>query len=213
MLELKVGASTLLISRDFSLTTALTKFSPEQNLNFPQPGQRIIVVGSTGSGKTTLAETIAQRLGLVHVEIDALHWDPDWREADLWVFRERLSEALAGSAWVVDGNYAKVRDIIWPRADTLIWLELPLAVVLWRLFWRTVRRVVTREELWNGNKETFRGAFFSKDSLLVYVFKSRKKHRQTYPDLFRQPEYSHLRLIHFRTAAQVESWLDTLIAR
>ncbi|MFZ3080715.1 MAG: Imm5 family immunity protein [Bellilinea sp.] len=121
--------------------------------------------------------------------------------------------ALAGPAWVVDGNYAKVRDIIWPRADTLIWLELPLAVVLWRLFWRTVRRVVTREELWNGNKETFRGAFFSKDSLLVYVFKSRKKHRQTYPDLFRQPEYSHLRLIHFRTAAQVESWLDTLIAR
>ena len=190
---------------------AETKWFPNANNAFPQPGKRIAVVGSTGSGKTTLAEAIAQSLGLAHVEIDALHWDPGWREADLLVFRERLSEALAGPAWVVDGNYAKVRDIIWPRADTLIWLELPLTVVLWRLFRRTVRRVVTREELWNGNKETFRGAFFSKDSLLVYVFKSRKKHRQTYPDLFRQPENSHLRLIHFRTAAQVKSWLDTLI--
>ena len=183
------------------------------NNALPQPGQRIAIVGSTGSGKTTLAEAIAQRLGLPHVEIDALHWDPGWREADPLVFRKRLSEALAGPAWVVDGNYAKVRDIIWPRADTLIWLELPLVVVLWRLFWRTLRRVVTREELWNGNKETFRGAFFSQDSLLVYVFKSRKKHRQTYPDLFQQPEYSHLRLIHFRTTAQVKSWLDTLIAK
>lgn len=188
-----------------------TKLSPYANNAFPQPGQRIAVVGSTGSGKTTLAEAIAQHLRLVHVEIDALHWNPDWREADIEVFRERLSEALAGPAWVVDGNYAKARDIIWPRADTLIWLELPLAVVLWRLFWRTLRRVATREELWNGNKETFRGAFFSKDSLLVYVFKSRKKHRQTYPDSFQQPEYSHLRLIHFRTTAQVKSWLDTLI--
>ncbi len=188
------------------------KLVPNANNAFPQPGQRIAIVGSTGSGKTTLAEAIAQRLGLPHVEIDALHWDSGWHEADIVIFRERLSEALAGPAWVVDGNYAKVRDIIWPRADTLIWLELPLAVVLWRLFWRTLRRVVTREELWNGNKETFRGAFFSQDSLLVYVFKSRKKHRQTYPDLFQQPEYSHLRLIHFRTTAQVKSWLDTLIA-
>ncbi len=189
------------------------KLVPNAHDAFPQPGQRIAIVGSTGSGKTTLAEAIAQRLGLPHVEIDALHWDPGWRETDIVIFRKRLSEALTGPAWVVDGNYAKVRDIIWPRADTLIWLELPLAVVLWRLFWRTLRRVVTREELWNGNKETFRGAFFSQDSLLVYVFKSRKKHRQTYPDLFQQPEYSHLRLIHFRTTAQVKSWLDTLIAK
>jgi adenylate kinase family enzyme len=187
------------------ITMALNK-----NLEFIQPGQRIAVVGSTGSGKTTLAESIAQRLGIPHVEMDALNWEENWRAADLSIFRERISTALAGPAWVVDGNYSKVRDIVWARADTLVWLELPLQLVLWRLAKRTVKRMVSREELWNGNRETLRGALFSKDSLFLYIFKSRRKHQREYPRLIQGSEYSHLRVIHLRTRAQVESWLGSL---
>src|SRR5574340_369956 len=109
-------------------------------LDFPRPGNRIVVVGSSGSGKTTTAETIAQKLGIPHVELDALHWLPDWQETELLEFREKIAQALAGPAWVVDGNYAKVRDISWTRADTLVWLDLPLPLVLGRLANRTFRR-------------------------------------------------------------------------
>lgn len=183
---------------------------PAKTLDFPAPGRRIVVVGSSGSGKTTLAKTVAERLGLPHVEIDSLQWQPNWQEAGLPILRARISEALTGPAWVVDGNYAQLRDITWARGDTLIWLELPLGIVLWRLFSRTFRRIFTREVLWNGNRETLRGAFFSKDSLVLYMLKTRKKHHIGYPLALQQPEYCHLKLIHLHTPAQVKSWLDQL---
>src|SRR5205809_1832315 len=88
--------------------------------------RRVVVVGTTGSGKTTLAGRLAQRLGVPHVELDALHWEANWVEAGDEVFRERAARALTGSAWVVDGNYSKVRDIVWGRADMVVWLDYPL---------------------------------------------------------------------------------------
>lgn len=176
----------------------------------PLPGKRIVVVGSSGSGKTTTAEIIAGKLGLPHVELDALHWLPGWTEAELTVFREQVSQALAGPSWVVDGNYSKVRDITWTRADTLVWLDLPLPLVLKRLFNRTLHRWITREELWSGNRENLRGAFFSRDSLFLWMLKSRKKHRRDYPRLVTEPEYAHLRFIHLTSAAQVDAWLESL---
>ena len=113
-------------------------------------GRRVVVIGTTGSGKTTLARRLAGRLGVPHVELDALHWDPDWTEAPPAVFRERTARALAGDGWMADGNYGKVRDLVWPRADTVVWLDFPLFVTLWRLVRRTFRRALTREELWGG---------------------------------------------------------------
>lgn len=77
--------------------------------------RRIVVVGTTGSGKSTLARTLAQRLNVPHVELDALHWEPNWRQAAPPVFRERTAHALAGEGWVVDGNYSVVRDLTWSR--------------------------------------------------------------------------------------------------
>jgi adenylate kinase family enzyme len=87
--------------------------------------QRISVIGATGSGKTTVARRTAEALGVPHIELDALHWEPDWEEAPLEVFRERVSDAIQGERWVVDGNYSKVRDMVWGRADTVLWLDYP----------------------------------------------------------------------------------------
>ena len=126
-------------------------------------GPRIVVVGTTGSGKTVLAGRVAQQLGIRHVELDALHWGPDWEPAPLAVFRQWTAEALNGDAWVVDGNYSKVRDITWARAQTVVWLDYPLVVTLARLSCRTVRRSLTHEELWSGNREELWRALTSRD--------------------------------------------------
>ena len=109
-------------------------------------GRRFAVVGTTGSGKTTVARRISERLSVPHVELDALHWGPDWTPAPLQVFRERTVRALDGDAWVSDGNYGKVRDIVWRRADTVVWLDYALVVILGRLTWRTLRRIFTQED-------------------------------------------------------------------
>lgn len=159
---------------------------------------RIAVVGSTGSGKTTLARQLARQLSLAHVELDALHWDPNWTQAPTPVFRARTAAALAGSAWAVDGNYSKVRDIVWARAGIVIWLDYALPLILWRLSRRTLWRLLTRVELWNGNREHFREVFFSRDSIILWALTTYRRRRREYPTLFARPEYAHLAVVQLR---------------
>ncbi|ARV59614.1 adenylate kinase [Nostocales cyanobacterium HT-58-2] len=171
--------------------------------------QRISVVGTSGSGKTTLAQQISQRLAIPHVELDMLHWEPNWMEVSNDVMRERVSQALSGSTWVVDGNYSTVRDIVWGRADTVIWLDYSLPVIMSRLLWRTFRRVVTQQEVCNGNRETWTKTF-SRDSIILWALQTyRKKHRE-YPLLFKKPEYSHLQVVHLRSLQVTRDWLLNL---
>ncbi len=165
------------------------------------------MVGTTGSGKTTLAAQLAHRFDVPHIELDALHWEPNWTEAPLDVFRARVTSALAAECWVTDGNYSKVRDLVWSRADTLIWLDYDLPVVFRRLVRRTFRRVFLRETLWNGNRETFRGAFLSRESLFLWALKTQKRRRREYPALLAQPEYAHLAVIHLATPRVAGRWL------
>ena len=174
-------------------------------------GQRISVVGISGSGKTTLARQISQRLAIPHVELDALHWEPNWTEASTDVFRKRVEQSLNSNSWVVDGNYTKVRDIIWSRADTVVWLDYPLPVIMGRLLQRTWRRVVMREELWSGNRETWRETF-SRDSILLWALQTYRKNRTIYSTLFTQAEYAHLKVVHLRSPKDTGAWLANLTA-
>jgi adenylate kinase family enzyme len=171
--------------------------------------RRIVVVGVTCSGKTTLARQLAAHLGCPHVDLDALHWEAGWQAAPLTVFRERVAGELDRVAWVVDGNYSKVRDLVWPLADMLVWLDYALPLALWRLVRRTARRIVTREVLWNGNRETVR-ALLGRDSLLAWLVKSYFKMRRGYPLLLARPEYAHLTVVRLRSPGETRRWLAGL---
>ena len=172
--------------------------------------RRIVVVGTSGSGKTTLAAELARRLGLVHVELDALFWDPDWTQAPRDAFRQRVSDALAQSGWVADGNYGPARDITWTRADTVVWLDYPLWVNLVRLLRRTVPRVVLRQQLYGGNRERFKDQFLSRESLFLHALRTHGEKRRQYPTLFASPEYRHLRVVHLRSPRATREWLASL---
>jgi len=111
-------------------------------------------VGSSRSGKTTVGRRLAALLGVPCVELDAIFHQPNLGRASARrLLRARVGDVVEQSAWVVDGNYGAVRDLVWERADTVVWLDLPRPVVMRRVILRTVRRAVTREELWTGNRE------------------------------------------------------------
>jgi adenylate kinase family enzyme len=172
--------------------------------------QRIVVVGTSGSGKTTLARVLADRLNLNHVELDALHWGPNWTPTPTDALRPRVIEALAGDRWSVCGNYRTVRDVTWERADTLVWLDYAMRVPLYRVLRRTLRRCWRREVLWAGNRERMFVQLFTRDSIFLWVLTSWRKNRLAYPKLL--PEQARLgKTIHrFRSPAETEGWLASV---
>jgi len=173
--------------------------------------RRIAIVGVSGSGKTTLARQLSQYLSLPHVELDALHWDAGWVPSPAEVFRQRARQALQGASWVVDGNHPEVRDIIWSRADTVVWLDYGLALVMWRLMLRTLRRAATREVLWNGNRErTLRAHFFSRDSIFLWALRTYGLRRKEYPALFKSSAYAQVRPVHLCSPRATRAWLASL---
>jgi adenylate kinase family enzyme len=179
------------------------------------PSKRIVVVGTTSSGKSTLACQLAEKIGGDFIELDALHWEPNWVEAPDEVFRKRVETAISSPAWVVAGNYRVVRDVIWQRAEAVIWLDYPFHIVFWRMFTRTIRRAVHQEELWNGNREIFwtHLKLWSDESLFHWLFKTYWRRKREYPKLFALPENAHLKIIHFKHPKETEQWLNNMSLR
>jgi len=133
--------------------------------------RRIAVSGPSGSGKSTLARQIGAALGLPAIELDALYHQPNWVPTPDDEFRAKVTRRLdeCADGWVCDGNYKMVlRDIVLARAEAVVWLKLPFRVVYPRLFWRTVSRAWRKQELWHGNRESWRLSFTSKDSILLW---------------------------------------------
>ena len=176
-------------------------------------GRRIVVNGQTGSGKTTVAARIARCLGVPHIELDAVCWLPGWVEKPLEEFRADVVAALdrCADGWVCDGNYSKVRDLVLPRADAVVWLRLPLRVTFWRLLLRTVSRAWRRESLWGTNYESWRLAFFSRDSLLLYAL-TRGRHAGRKARRLRGSIPPGIALHELRSAREVEAFLAGMCA-
>ena len=145
--------------------------------------RKIAVISSaSGNGKTTLGRKLAAALDVPFVELDALVHGPDWTKTPDDELRALIEPVVAGSSWVIDGVYrGKLGTLVLDAADTIVWLDLPLHVWLPRLLRRTVRRVVRREELWNGNRETFRDAFWGRDALVPFALRGHFRRRRVYP--------------------------------
>ena len=112
---------------------------------------------------------------------------------------------------MVDGNHPEVRDLIWRRADTIVWLDYRLALIMWRLTLRTFRRVATREVLWNGNRERDLSAhFFSRDSIFLWALRTYGLRRREYPALLASPSYAHLRAVRLPSPRATNIWLESL---
>jgi shikimate kinase len=163
-----------------------------------------IVASASGNGKTTLGRELARRLDVPFVEVDSLVHGPNWAETPDDELRSLLLPVLDGDGWVVDGTYRrKLGDLVLARADTVVWLDLPLRVWVPRLLRRTVRRLRGRETLWNDNRESLRGAFWGRESLFGFALRMHFERRRRYPvDLAAFP------VARLRSSAEVERWLD-----
>ena len=171
----------------------------------------VSIQGISGSGKTTLGAALAARLGVAHLETDALVHGPGWTETPDDELRAAIEAFMGGGGWVIDSDYRrKLGTLVLERADTVVWLDLPLHVCLRRLWGRTVPRIRERRELWNGNRESWRAAFWGWDSLFVYAVRKHASQRRTLPELLARPELAHLKVVRLRSPGAVETWLGTL---
>ncbi len=173
-------------------------------------GHRISVVGTTGSGKTTLALEISKRLELPFIELDALYWDENWTGVSDPVFRDRVIEAINADRWVIDGNYSRVRPLVWKRADTVIYLDYSFWRTFWQLLTRTIHRSIQQEALWHGNRENLWKSLFSKDLIILWMLQTYGRRRKQYAALIRQPENAHLCIVQLKTPSMKDEWLSII---
>jgi adenylate kinase family enzyme len=172
---------------------------------------RVCVVGSSCAGKTTFSRCLAWHLDIPHIELDALYWLPNWQLRPPQEFRTLVQQAVAQERWVIDGNYSAVRTLVWSRATTVVWLNYAFPIVLWRALTRTVRRSLTQEELFAGNRESLRQAFFSRESILWWVITTFHQRRQQYQVLFNDPTWAPLTRVELRSSAEAERFFGTLV--
>jgi adenylate kinase family enzyme len=172
----------------------------------PFPHRRVNVVGTSSSGKTTFARALAGRLAVPHVELDAMHWQPGWTPTAADQMRRRVAEVVRADAWVVDGNYSVTRDLVWERAEAVVWLDYPLRTVLRRYATRTWRRVRSDEEIWpgTGNRERLAN-LLGRDGLLWWILSTYRRRRREYPRLL--GAHPRLTAYRLRSPMEADAWL------
>src|SRR3954451_3473791 len=172
--------------------------------------RRVSVVGTSGAGKSTLGKALAVRIGGDFLELDSVYHQPGWVPLPREEFRRRVSAAVAGERWVIDGNYtSNVKDLVWARADTVVWLDLPKRTVMRRIIWRSFQRAARRVELWNGNRERWRN-FFSLDkeeSVIAWAWQTHAATRAKLEAARADQGNGHLEFVRLTSPAAVRRFL------
>jgi adenylate kinase family enzyme len=177
----------------------------------PPDARCVLVFGQSGSGKTTVGCAIARSLCVPAIELDALYHQPNWQPTPDDEFRAKVTSLLEVhlDGWVVEGNYRIIREITMPRADAIVRLRLPFRVVYWRLWKRTLTRAWRREELWNGNRESFRLSFTSRDSILLWGISHWRAHTRSLDAALREIPHT-APVIELRSCREVDEFLASL---
>lgn len=171
---------------------------------------RVSIVGCPGSGKTTVSRRLAACLDVSFIELDSIFHQPGWVELPRDTFRTRVRERLDTDGWVIDGNYSAVQDLVWRAADTVVWLDLPRHVVMRRVTARTLRRAITRERLWNNNREPLTN-FYRLDpehNIIRWAWIKYPEYVERYADAACDPANAHLRFIRLRSQREIDSFID-----
>lgn len=167
---------------------------------------RVLIAGISGAGKTTVARALGERLGVPQYELDALHHGAGWvKRAE---FEEEVAEFAAGERWVTEDQYSSLLgDLLWRRADTVVWLDLPHATVMRQVIGRSVVRAATRRELWNGNRETFRG-WLDPDHPMRWAWSQHARWRGRVES--RIETHPEVRVVRLRSRREVRRWLESV---
>lgn len=192
---------------DCSLTSRRSA-SGSDGMNGLPASPRILVIGTSSAGKTTLADALSRSLAISRIELDELFWSPGWKPKPSQEFLELVRRAAAGQTWVADGNYSSVRPVLWPRANVIVWLNYPLPLIFWRGLVRAIRRCCKREVLWHGNTESFRRTFFSRESILVWILTTHGRRAREFRELQQDPRHAGVAWLEFRSPADTAAWLQ-----
>lgn len=171
--------------------------------------QRVTIVGGSGSGKSTLAAALADRLDADLIELDVLFHNADWEPTPTPVFRDKVAASLGAERWVVAGNYSVVMDLTQGGADTIIWLDMPRWLVTWRVTKRSLKRVITGEELWNGNRERWRNLINTDPeiNIIVWAWTHHAVHTARYEEFVSGKFWAHATVHRFRSPREVKRFM------
>lgn len=167
--------------------------------------KRIVVIGSSCSGKTTLSKALSKKLDIPHVELDSIYWLENWTEIERSKFNQIIDEKTDADKWVVDGNYNSSKDISWKKATHIIWLDLNLSVILLRFIKRSFKRAIFKEPLWNNNKEDLKNSYL----LFLWIFKVYKRNKKEFQEMISSNSYPNAEFIKIKNPKQVYQLLST----
>ena len=170
--------------------------------------KRIIVIGTTGSGKSTLSAQLSEILKFPHYQLDALQFKSNWEIVSDDIFFAKIKKATDQDSWIIDGNFGRTHHLTWPYADTVIWIDLPFLLTLYQNISRTLKRIITREEIWEGtgNRESWK-LLFSKDSIVRWLFKTYHSNISRYEKRMKDTNYAHLCFIRLRSRREIEDFI------
>ncbi|MBK9324387.1 MAG: hypothetical protein IPM97_15790 [Bdellovibrionaceae bacterium] len=173
---------------------------------------KINVVGTSGSGKSTVSKRLSEILKVPYIEMDKIFWGPNWYWPSDEEFFIKLKDAIRGESWVLDGNYTRTIPIKWKNVDLVVWLDYPFSTTLIRAVKRAFLRSLRKEELWEGtgNRESFRKSFFSKESIILWTIKTHGQVRKKYESYLNDPRFSHIKFIRLKSDLEVEIFLANL---